>query len=153
MSITAKSGLHAVMIVRGKRNGVRHTITSEGSFVVIEIADGVKNHLHRALLIRHSEYFKKALNGSWKEAHEGVVRLNNVESGPFNIFGDWLYTGEIQLEDNCYDSSDDDNYDIMKLMAMKLGNRFLVPVFAKAVKMHFVNKHFAKLASSKRWYL
>lgn len=54
----------------------------EGSFVIVEIANSVRYHLHRALLIRHSDYFKKALNGPWKEAREGVVRLDDMESGP-----------------------------------------------------------------------
>jgi hypothetical protein len=29
---------------------------------------GRKYHIHKALLTEHSEYFKKALNGPWKES-------------------------------------------------------------------------------------
>lgn len=49
--------------------------------VVVEIADGIKHRLYHALLVRHSEYFKTALKGPWKEAEEGVIRLLDVESG------------------------------------------------------------------------
>jgi hypothetical protein len=48
--------------------------------VVVEIgAERKKYHVHKALLVHHSEYFAKALNGSWKEAGEGVVKLEDVE--------------------------------------------------------------------------
>lgn len=32
----------------------------------MEIADGIKYHIHRGLLIQHSEYFNTALKGPWK---------------------------------------------------------------------------------------
>lgn len=35
--------------------------------------------IHGALLIKHSEYFAKALSGPWKEAEEGVVVLDDVD--------------------------------------------------------------------------
>jgi hypothetical protein len=38
-------------------------------------------HIHRPLLEKHSEYFKKALNGPWKESQEGAVKLEDVECG------------------------------------------------------------------------
>jgi hypothetical protein len=43
--------------------------------------DSVEFHVHKALLVRHSEYFKNALNGSWEEAKENVVTLDDVDSG------------------------------------------------------------------------
>lgn len=33
------------------------------------------------LLHEHSEYFKRALNGSWKEAEDKVVCLDDVDCG------------------------------------------------------------------------
>ena len=32
----------------------------------------------KALLVQHSEYFKRALNGPWKEAEDGAVKLEDV---------------------------------------------------------------------------
>jgi len=49
--------------------------------VTVEIgADHKKYCVHKALLTHHSEYFCKALQGPWKEAHEGVVTLEDIES-------------------------------------------------------------------------
>ncbi|KAJ4361292.1 hypothetical protein N0V95_001994 [Ascochyta clinopodiicola] len=126
------------------------TITSEGGFVVVEIANGVRHHLHRTLLTEQSEYFEKALKGPWKEADEGVVRLDDVESGPFNTFVDWLHTGGVPWEDYDPNSSGDEN-DIIELTTLKLGNRLLAPVFVKALQRHFVEKHVGEFASSTRW--
>lgn len=52
-----------------------------GGIVTVKIAKGVKHHIHRVLLVQHSDYFKMALQGPWKEAEEGVVRLDDVENG------------------------------------------------------------------------
>lgn len=38
-----------------------------------------KYYIHEALLAHYSEYFRKALRGPWKEAEEGVVRLEDVD--------------------------------------------------------------------------
>lgn len=46
----------------------------------MEIGPQKKNYyIHKALLMQHSEYFRKALQGPWKEAEEGVVRLDDVD--------------------------------------------------------------------------
>ena len=48
--------------------------------VIVEIGrERVKYYVHGPLLAQHSEYFKGALNGSWKEAQEGVVSLEDVD--------------------------------------------------------------------------
>ena len=39
----------------------------------------IKYCIHKALLVHHSEYFRNALKGPWKEAEEGVIRLEDVE--------------------------------------------------------------------------
>ena len=36
--------------------------------------------IHRALLIDKSEFFKKALEGPWKEAEERTVKIKDVDS-------------------------------------------------------------------------
>ena len=49
---------------------------------------GKKYYLHKSLLVFHSEYFRKALQGSWKEAKEGIVRIDDIEPAEctFKIF-------------------------------------------------------------------
>lgn len=41
--------------------------------------DSIKYNVHKAMLVHHSEYFKKALNGSWKEAEENMVTPADIE--------------------------------------------------------------------------
>lgn len=48
----------------------------------MEIAGGVRHPVYRGLLAQHSEYFKTALKGPWKEAEEGEVHLEDVQCAP-----------------------------------------------------------------------
>lgn len=53
---------------------------STQGIVVVEVGpNSIKHHVHKALLIHHSDYFRKVLTGSWKEAQEQVVTLEDVE--------------------------------------------------------------------------
>ena len=72
--------------------------------------------MHESLLVNHSEYFKNALNGSWKESKDGVIPLEDVDCNTcaahtsatagaekkltkaVDIFVDWLYTGQVPRE-------------------------------------------------------
>ena len=59
------------------------SIAATGSIVIVEIGPEAKKYnVHKALLMHHSQFFKKALTGSWKEAQQGVVRLDDVETEP-----------------------------------------------------------------------
>lgn len=53
---------------------------AEGPITLIIGPDHEKRYIHKALLVHHSEYFRKALSGPWKEAEEGIVRLEDVSS-------------------------------------------------------------------------
>ena len=56
------------------------TAARESALIIVNVsASRIKYTVHRSLLVRHSEYFKKALTGSWKEAQEGVVTLKDVD--------------------------------------------------------------------------
>lgn len=37
-------------------------------------------YIHKALLIHHSDFFRKALLGPWRESEEGIVKLHDVET-------------------------------------------------------------------------
>ncbi|KAH7084944.1 hypothetical protein BKA63DRAFT_6395 [Paraphoma chrysanthemicola] len=65
-----------------------------GEPVSIKVSPGKKTYrVHKALLVHHSEYFRNALRNSWSEAKNGGVTLDDVEPGIFDIFVEWLYTG------------------------------------------------------------
>jgi hypothetical protein len=53
---------------------------ARGGLVTIAVGpESVKYVVHRAVITEESEYFKKALKGPWKEAEQGIVRLEDVE--------------------------------------------------------------------------
>lgn len=52
-------------------------------------------HIHKGLLVHHSEYFRRALNGNWLESDDKTVVIDDMEPGPFDTFVDWLYTGKL----------------------------------------------------------
>ncbi|KAF2117803.1 hypothetical protein BDV96DRAFT_597677 [Lophiotrema nucula] len=56
--------------------------------------------LHRCFLIHHSEYFRKALQGDWKEAQDNEIVLEDVETGTFNVFVNWVYTRKLPKQDS-----------------------------------------------------
>ncbi|OAK96047.1 hypothetical protein IQ06DRAFT_309608 [Phaeosphaeriaceae sp. SRC1lsM3a] len=72
------------------------TFTREGGMAVVKIgAESTVYHIHKVLLVEHSEYFQKALNGPWKTAQEDMVELKDVDRSVFDVFVDWVYTGKL----------------------------------------------------------
>lgn len=59
-----------------------------------------------ALVAGHSEYFRKALEGSFKEAQQEALALTMVEVWIFEIFVSWLYTQAIFYEPRDPDSTE-----------------------------------------------
>ncbi|KAF3034198.1 hypothetical protein E8E11_002033 [Didymella keratinophila] len=116
------------------------TATSEGGIIVVEIAGAVKHAIHRGLLIQHSEYFKTALKGPWREAEEGVVRHVDVQREPFDIFVTWLYTQRMN-EPSQSEKLVNHMIDVVQLRAIVLGNRLLAPGFTEAVQVHIIESH------------
>jgi len=52
--------------------------------------------VHKALLIKASEYFANALTGPWTETQSGDCRLASENVQVFKLFLQWLYTGRIE---------------------------------------------------------
>ncbi|KAF2625439.1 hypothetical protein BU25DRAFT_345683, partial [Macroventuria anomochaeta] len=67
--------------------------------VMVEVGPELKKYfVHKPLLTSHSEYFRKALQGSWKEAREGTVSLKDVDARVFKLFVHWIYTNALPKE-------------------------------------------------------
>lgn len=48
--------------------------------VKVEVGpDRIQYSVHPSLLTYHSEYFRRALNGSWKEAEDRIIKLDDVD--------------------------------------------------------------------------
>jgi hypothetical protein len=66
-----------------------------GEVVTIAIGPEKKEFkIHEDLICHHSEYFRTAYNGRWKEADEGVA-LAEVEVDAFKLFAHWLYAQQL----------------------------------------------------------
>ncbi|KAI4630527.1 hypothetical protein J4E80_001465 [Alternaria sp. BMP 0032] len=120
----------------------------EPVFVIVEVGDTkTKYHIHRSLLVEHSDYFKKASNGPWKEAQEGVVKLEDVECSTFSIFVDWVYTQT--LPKTCLEWCDGKREDystqmegkaqLARTKALIFGDRVLSPAFYEATRDSLIN--------------
>ena len=49
--------------------------------MTVEVGPERKRYtIHQALLVYHSDYFRNALRGPWKEATEGVIPLLDIET-------------------------------------------------------------------------
>ena len=127
--------------------------------------DRVKYYIHEALLVEHSEYFQKALNGPWMEAKEKAVCLDDVDCNtcefehsfaaalglicvPVDVFVDWLYYGRLPPEDEGWleeGPGEGVNYawfvamEQARIRACALGDRLLSASFCRAAEHDFVN--------------
>lgn len=139
---------------------MRHSTAALGDIVTVTVGPEKKQYkIYKDLICYHSEYFRKAFNGPWKEAEEGVV-LDDVEVGVFNIFVDWLYTQTIprQTEEwarisGMIDPTDKHagwKVDLHRLKACVFGDRFFAPNFHDAVHNLFVDELVAQKGGA--WY-
>lgn len=51
-----------------------------------------KYRLSKFLLIHYPDYLRKALSGSWKEAKDEYITLDDIEAPVLDVFVKWLYT-------------------------------------------------------------
>ncbi|KAJ4378226.1 hypothetical protein N0V86_005926 [Didymella sp. IMI 355093] len=101
-------------------------------------------HVHEALLVQYSEYFKRALNGRWKETEDRVVRLDDVDSDTFDKFVEWLYTqrppfpqkrgSEYLTEDETADAQ------ILRIKLCMFSDRFQCPHLTRCLRRHITNQ-------------
>ncbi|KAH7084945.1 hypothetical protein BKA63DRAFT_559619 [Paraphoma chrysanthemicola] len=123
-------------------------------------------HVHAALLTHHSEYFRIALRGLWKDAQERVIAIEDIEPATFGFFVRWLYTQGVPnhamnvdrpvIVDCDVPSGPDAPCEILHnlLEAYVFGDRFLVPQYR-----HEANKQFSAVLTrhgafgTKRWQI
>jgi len=119
-----------------------NSAAATGEIVTIFIGPQKKRYnIHKDIICHHSEYFRAAYNGRWKEADEGVT-LEDVEVEVFHIFVHWLYTQRLPTKseyDGIVTDADpgklddsekvDGGYGVLKACAF--ANRFLVADFER----------------------
>jgi hypothetical protein len=83
-----------------------------GSDIVTVVTIGndevVPMTLHKTRLCSVSDFFKKAFDGDFKEAHDKQMELDDVEIHVFEGFVEWLYNGDITLS-----SEDEKSLDLL----------------------------------------
>lgn len=70
--------------------------TNEPCNFTLIVEDGVEFKVHKSVLSRASPFFEKLLNGSMKEAEEGVVRLKLFTVPVMRAILEFIYTGNVQ---------------------------------------------------------
>lgn len=97
--------------------------------------------------MHYSDYFRKALSGTWKEAEDGVVKLVDVEPAVFNLFLEWLYTQQVPNDCSEYNRianaglrfSFSNTGDLWKIKLYVFVDRFAVPTLRTALNRQIVN--------------
>ncbi|KAF2256677.1 hypothetical protein BU26DRAFT_412709, partial [Trematosphaeria pertusa] len=107
-----------------------------------------KYTVQKAFLSHYSEYFRNALNGSWKEAEEGTIVLNEVETGVFNLFVDWIYTQKlleyptdwlVAADCSCEPEKVVMHTNLLKIKLYVFADRFLAPCLRKLLNRAIVS--------------
>ncbi|KAI4960045.1 hypothetical protein J4E86_001664 [Alternaria arbusti] len=110
--------------------------------VVVEVGPERKEYyVQKAFLTHHSDYFRKALSGTWKEAKDGVVSLDDIEPGVFNLFLEWMYTQQVPVIWADYSRIMNRSVtplDICKIKLYVFADRFAVPVLRTAMNRQIV---------------
>lgn len=98
----------------------------------------MKYNVQKAFLTYYSGYFSKALNGTWKEARDKVVRLADIEPAIFNLFIEWLYTQNLPnlttLDANEINASNQ----LWKIKLYAFADRFAVSRLRTALNLEIV---------------
>lgn len=89
--------------------------------------------VHKDLLTKHSEFFKAAANGEWKEGRENVVSLGSYKPENFKLFCDFLYTGRIFMAREGDRSGDTDEEFIRTQSAWLMAQKLLSTSFKDAL--------------------
>ncbi|OSS51335.1 hypothetical protein B5807_03985 [Epicoccum nigrum] len=123
-------------------------VLGEQSVTATEIGpDRIQYTVHPGLLAHHSEYFKRALNGSWIEAEERLIKLEDVDCETFKIFLEWLYTGRYPKDDffcrpklfTCVDVQ------LTRVKTCEFGDRFQITEFKNASEAALIESLYGKM--------
>lgn len=119
------------------------SVAALGEVVKISIGPEKKLYtIHKDLICHHSEYFRAAYNGRWKESEDGV-ELEDVEPEVFGIFVHWLYLQRMPKNDRSFfhlTGSDIPKHNrLLLLKACVFGDRFMAFSFKKAAHNQYID--------------
>ncbi|KAL1622851.1 hypothetical protein SLS54_004871 [Diplodia seriata] len=115
-----------------KRSALTPTTFKSGIIEVVVGKNQQKYDIHKDILCSCSPFFRKACNGNWKEAREHRVELPEDTPEYFDVYVQWLYSGQLllkhEVEENDYQVVDWDLF----LGVYLLGNKLLDRKFKEA---------------------
>ena len=132
-------------------------MTREHDMIVIEIGPQQATYrIHKALLLHHSDYFRKALQQCWKEGEERRVIIDDFEEPAFDVFVEWLYAGNIPqfAEDWLQREPQEERaryscrMNLLRLKAYVVADRLGAEKFLNDINNHIVDYHI----ESPPWY-
>jgi len=91
--------------------------------------DVMSYYVHKDLLCWYSLYFKKALRGSFKEADDKVMHLDDADVA--GIFVNWLYTQSLPEEDDARIQDCNRGWTSLLTETYIFGDRYDVPELRK----------------------
>ena len=97
--------------------------------MVIVGTERKKYTLHERLLTHHSQYFRGALSGNFKESDDRVVTLEDADTEAFDFLVDWLYDRKLPGFHKAWDV----NRMPLRLHAYVLADRLLMLLLKKAL--------------------
>lgn len=110
--------LNMCQFIIGNVNGIPSLCRSSGDIAKLIVgADRIIVSCHKILLSYYSDFFDKALFGSYKELDTCEIRLAEEDPNEINAFVQWIYTGD------CPRIAPSENF-------WRLGDRLGAPEFA-----------------------
>ncbi|KAF2178126.1 hypothetical protein K469DRAFT_695762 [Zopfia rhizophila CBS 207.26] len=94
---TASEDGGALAMKGTKRPRPRMSGAAADSIIMINVANKKSFQIHKSLLTYRSEYFRGALEGSFKESQDRKLDLPDVSVETFEIFVDWLYSKKLHV--------------------------------------------------------
>jgi hypothetical protein len=99
-------------------------IVTSGTIIIKVGTKAKKYTLHEKLLTHYSGYFRGALSGNFKETHDGIITLNDIDTEAFDVFVDWLYEKQLPA---CLDTVSPRDGVRLKYRTYVLADRLLAP--------------------------
>ncbi|KAL8876951.1 MAG: hypothetical protein Q9198_004938 [Flavoplaca austrocitrina] len=118
----------------GIADAERVSLLQDTAIATVRVGKDAKSWiLHKSLLNRHSPFFAAALNGSFKEATTNTVELDDDDPESFQLFVQWLYTGEIKADMN--------DLPTKACRAWALGDKLQCPAFQDSAMLRLIGYH------------
>ncbi|KAF2704182.1 hypothetical protein K504DRAFT_494945 [Pleomassaria siparia CBS 279.74] len=80
-----------------------YTVDISGQIIKVCVGDGDQKKtflVHESVICPRSEFFRRAMQGSWKEAEDHTINLMDEKPDIFQLYTQLLYTNSIPIELN-----------------------------------------------------